>query len=86
MTRKIAMVTGAGRGIGKGIAIQLAKAGYDLAIHYSTTAEGAIDTIEKVRALGARAELFHADIRDVEQIRAMFADFSEKFEVGRAHV
>ena len=39
MTRKIAMVTGAGRGIGKGIAIQLAKAGYDLAIHYSTTAE-----------------------------------------------
>ena len=38
MTRKIAMVTGAGRGIGKGIAIQLAKAGYDLAIHYSTTA------------------------------------------------
>ena len=33
MTRKIAMVTGAGRGIGKGIAIQLAKAGYDLAIH-----------------------------------------------------
>ncbi len=80
MTRKIAMVTGAGRGIGKGIAIQLAKAGYDLAIHYSTTAEGAIDTIEKVRALGARAELFHADIRDVEQIRAMFADFSEKFD------
>ena len=66
MTRKIAMVTGAGRGIGKGIAIQLAKAGYDLAIHYSTTAEGAIDTIEKGRALGARAELFHADIRDVD--------------------
>ena len=63
MTRKIAMVTGAGRGIGKGIAIQLAKAGYDLAIHYSTTAEGAIDTIEKVRALGARAEnRFHGKI------------------------
>lgn len=80
MTRKVAMVTGAGRGIGKGIAIQLAQAGYDLAIHYSTTAEGAVDTVEKVRALGARAELFHADIRDVEQIRTMFAEFSEKFD------
>ena len=33
MTQKIAFVTGSSRGIGKGIAIQLAKAGYDLGIH-----------------------------------------------------
>ena len=75
MSRKIALVTGAGRGIGKGIALQLAKAGYDLGIHYSTTAEGAMDTAVQARALGARAELFHADIRSVEQIQEMFSQF-----------
>ncbi len=75
------MVTGAGRGIGKGIAIQLAKAGYDLAIHYSTTAEGAIDTVEKVRAGRKGQSFFHADIRDVEQIRAMFAGFFRKSSI-----
>ena len=54
MSRKIALVTGSGRGIGKGIAIELAKAGYDLGIHYSSSAEGAQDTAQKCRALGAR--------------------------------
>ena len=54
MSRKVALVTGAGRGIGKAIALKLAEAGYDLGIHYSTTADGAKDTLEKVRALGAK--------------------------------
>ena len=80
MSRKIALVTGAGRGIGKGIAIQLARAGYDLAIHYATTQEGAKDTAEKCRALGARAELFQADIRHVDQIHAMFNAFEAAFD------
>lgn len=75
MSRKIALVTGAGRGIGKGIALKLAQAGYDLGIHYSTTVEGALDTAEKARALGARAEVFQADIRDYDQITAMFEKF-----------
>ena len=68
MSRKIALVTGAGRGIGKAIALKLAQAGYDLGIHYSTSAEGAMDTLEQVRALGAKAEVYHADIRDVEMM------------------
>ena len=80
MSRKIALVTGAGRGIGKGIALQLAKAGYDLGIHYSTSADGAKDTLAQVRALGAKAELFHADIRDVDQIHKMFDEFFKVFD------
>ena len=75
MSRKIALVTGAGRGIGKGIALQLAKAGYDLGIHYSTTADGALDAAEKARALGARAEVFHADIRNYDEIQERFQEF-----------
>ena len=80
MSRKIALVTGAGRGIGKAIALELAKAGYDLGIHYSTTADGAKDTLAQVRELGAKAELFHADIRDVDQIHAMFDEFFKVFD------
>ena len=80
MSRKIALVTGAGRGIGKGIALQLAKAGYDLGIHYATTAEGAKDTAEKCRALGARAKVFQADIRHVDEIHAMFEAFEAAFD------
>ncbi len=80
MDRKVAFVTGAGRGIGKGIAIQLAKAGYDVAVHYATSADGARETAEQCRALGARAELFQADIRHVDEIRAMFAAFRGAFD------
>lgn len=80
MSRKVALVTGAGRGIGKAIALELAKAGYDLGIHYSTTSDGARDTLQQVRALGAKAELFHADIRDVDQIHKMFDEFFKVFD------
>ena len=51
---KIALVTGAGHGIGKGEAIELAKAGYDVCISYCGSEEQAKDTVEKVRALGRR--------------------------------
>ena len=80
MSRKIALVTGAGRGIGKGIALQLAKNGYDVGIHYSTTADGALDTQKQARELGARAELFHADIRNVDEIHAMFDEFFKVYD------
>ena len=80
MSRKIALVTGAGRGIGKGIALQLAKNGYDVGIHYSTTAEGAKDTQKQARELGAKAELFHADIRNVDEIHAMFDEFFKVYD------
>ena len=72
---RIALITGGGKGIGKGIALQLAKNGYDVGIHYSTTADGALDTQKQARELGARAELFHADIRNVDEIHAMFDEF-----------
>ena len=80
MERKIALVTGAGRGIGRGIAIRLARAGYDVGIHYGTSADGARETAQACQALGARTELFQADIRHVEEIHAMFAAFEEKFD------
>ena len=70
--RKIALVTGAGRGIGQGIAVQLSKNGYDVGIHYNTSEEGAKETAELCRANGARTVLLKADVRNVEEIRTLF--------------
>lgn len=77
---KTVLVTGSSQGIGAGIALAMAHAGYDVAVHYSTTPDGAQKTAEKVRALGRRAEIYQANIQKVEEIRAMFAAFRRDFE------
>ena len=66
-----ALVTGAGRRIGQAIAIGLAQAGCDVAVHYHGSASGAEDTARAVRAAGRRAELLQADLRDAAQARAL---------------
>lgn len=62
----IILVTGASRGLGKGIAIGLAGAGYSVAIHYSASVEAAHDTLEQCRAVadsaGQRFALVKADL------------------------
>jgi len=60
--RKCAMVTGAGRHIGKGIAISLAEQGYDIAATYSTSTDGATDTKRQVEALGRRCFIIKAQL------------------------
>ena len=59
---KCAMITGAGRHIGQGIAIVLAEQGYDIAATYATSAEGAMETKKKVEALGRRCFIIEAHL------------------------
>ncbi|MBQ0101353.1 MAG: SDR family oxidoreductase [Firmicutes bacterium] len=73
-----ALVTGAGTGIGRGIAIRLAKEGYDVALHYRASAEGALSACDEIRTLGRKAIAIQADISDVKQITAMFDECEEK--------
>ncbi|WMS41373.1 3-ketoacyl-ACP reductase [Acuticoccus sp. MNP-M23] len=68
--RKVALVTGAGRGIGQAIAIALAKAGFDIAAN-DLTADGLVDTLAAVRAAGRRATPVAGDIADVASHDAM---------------
>ena len=76
---KVAVVTGAGRGIGQGIAIRLSENGYDVAIHFNTSAEGARETAERCQANGARTMLLQADVRNMEDIGRMFEEIEEGF-------
>src|SRR5438132_8499858 len=66
-----ALVTGAGRRVGQAIAVGLARAGCDVAVHYHGSAAGAGETVERIRAAGRRAELVRADLRDAAVARAL---------------
>ena len=65
MSRPLALVTGARRGIGAGIAIELARQGFDLALT-DISDEGAEMTIEAIEVQGAKAKLFISDLAAVE--------------------
>lgn len=68
----VALVTGAGRRVGKAIALELAKAGADLVIHYNKSREEAAETKTAVLGLGRKAWTVGADLTDPEAIDRLF--------------
>lgn len=70
-SRPTVLVTGAARRIGRAIALELARAGYDLALHHRRSAEEAQALAVELRALGVRAECFAADLADEGACRAL---------------
>lgn len=61
-SEKIALVTGAGKRLGRSIALGLAQAGWDVAIHFGTSAADAQQTVREIEALGRRAVALQADL------------------------
>lgn len=62
--RKVTLVTGASRSIGRATALRLGEEGADLAVHYRCSADGAARVCEKVRSLGHRAIAIQGDVTD----------------------
>lgn len=58
------LVTGAGTGIGRGVALRLAELGADVALHYSHSADGAESAVSMIRSLGRSAVALQADLAD----------------------
>lgn len=75
---KNALVTGASRGIGREIAISLAKAGYNVAINYLSNSQAAEDTAEEIRKEGVQAVLLQGDVSDFDQAKAAVDQTVEK--------
>ena len=71
---RIALVTGASRGIGRAIAIEFAREGADVAVNFRKQAAGAEDTAQAVRACGRRAVVVQTDISDADACRRMVAE------------
>lgn len=72
-----ALVTGAGGRLGQAMAIYLAGRGYDVAVHYAGSREGAEDTVAACRAKGVRAEAFQADLLDHAATEALIPAVNE---------
>lgn len=72
-TRPLALVTGAGRGIGAAVAIGAAREGHDVCLNYARDAASAESVAERCRGLGARAVALRADVADREAVRELFA-------------
>ncbi|HEY1042258.1 MAG TPA: SDR family oxidoreductase [Telluria sp.] len=70
---RVALVTGAGRRIGRAIALGLAQAGWDLALHYRSAQDEARSLAREIEALGRRAALLQADLADAEQATQLVA-------------
>lgn len=69
---KVALVTGSGRGIGREIALRLARDGASVIAHYSGSREGAESIVQEIRASGGSAVAYQADIRNREEVVRMF--------------
>jgi NAD(P)-dependent dehydrogenase (short-subunit alcohol dehydrogenase family) len=79
LTGRTALVTGADRGVGKGIALELAKAGCRIAVNYHSAAERAEQTVADIRSLGVDAFAVQADVGAADDVRRMFATVVERF-------
>lgn len=75
--RGAALVTGAGRRIGRALALEAARAGYDVAIHHRASADEAEETAADARALGRRVALVRADLANETETAGLVAQASE---------
>lgn len=71
MRGKRVLVTGSGTGIGREVALEFARHGASVVLHYSTSAAGAQTAVEEIRGLGSKTEAFHADFADLDQVFSM---------------
>ncbi|MBQ6516601.1 3-oxoacyl-[bacterium] len=82
--RKLALVTGGSRGIGKACALELAKNDFDVVINYAGNTEAANATVEELKALGVTAEAVKFDISNKAQAEENITKILEKY--GRIDV
>lgn len=77
---KVALVTGASKGVGKGIALELARRGCAVAVNYNSDREGAQATAKEIESLAARSAVLQANVGLSADVDRMFAEFRQQFD------
>lgn len=75
-TKKIALVTGGSRGLGKNMALSLAKKGINIILTYNSKKEEALDTVKEIEALGLKGAALQLDVADVKSFDNFFTEVS----------
>ncbi|CAC7995200.1 TPA: 3-oxoacyl-[acyl-carrier-protein] reductase [Staphylococcus aureus] len=76
---KSALVTGASRGIGRSIALQLAEEGYNVAVNYAGSKEKAEAVVEEIKAKGVDSFAIQANVADADEVKAMIKEVVRQF-------
>jgi len=84
LSGKVALITGSSKGVGRGIALELARHGATIVVNYNSDQAGALATLEAVNALGASGMIVKANVGDSAQITAMFD--AVKASLGRVDI
>lgn len=71
---KVAIVTGASKGIGKACALRLARDGFTVVVNYSSSDEAAAETLDLIKAEGGDGMVYKANVADLAQVKAMVRD------------
>lgn len=84
--RKCALVTGAGMGIGRGIAVVLAQTGYDVGVHYNSSRESALSVCAEMEKCGVRAVPLQANLSTHKGVESLFRQYREHFDTLDVYV
>lgn len=76
---KSALVTGASRGIGRSIALQLAEEGFNVAVNYAGSKENAEAVVEEIKAKGVDSFAIQANVADADEVKAMIKEVVSQF-------
>lgn len=76
---KVALITGSGRGIGRGIALELGQRGASVVVNYANTSAGADEVVKEIEKAGSKAIAVKADVTKVSDIARLFQEGIDAF-------
>ena len=79
MGNKVALITGSSRGLGRAIAIELAKSGYNVVINYNNSELRANEVNKEVKKYGVKSLVIKCDISNEDEVKVMVDEIVDKF-------